>query len=122
MLFYLDFYQLLLCQDLFLRPLRWQIIGMSRIGTVSRGMAMALDLSRVTVLWILKKYRNIRQIHASKSTSRPRKTTERGDRSLLTIVRRGRRRSSRSLKNEWQQTLIGNNLRETTYLRVIENG
>ena len=57
-----------------------------------------------------------------KSTGRPRKTTERDDRELHTLVRRNRKKSADWLREEWGRTLDAPVSTRTTNRRMQQRG
>ena len=79
---------------------RWQSVGMSNEGMISGAIATLLNVSRKVAWSILSLHRRTQDVTPRKSSGRHRKTTARQDRLLFSMVRRGRRRSEASLRDE----------------------
>lgn len=101
---------------------RWQIVTLVEEGYQFKDIARRLRVGRNTVGRVMNLYRRTGQVVPGKSTGRPRKTTEREDRRLFTLVRRNRQKSARWLRGEWVRTLNVPVSTRTTNRRVLRQG
>lgn len=80
---------------------RWKIVNLAQEGYGPRVIARRVGVGRNTVGRILNLHRRTGEVIPGKSTGRPRMTTERDDRELFALVRRGRQKSATRLRDEW---------------------
>ena len=85
-------------------------------------IATQLHVSRKFVWFILSVHRQTQDVTPRKSSGRPRNTTARQDRLFFRMVRRGRRRSAASLRDEWRNDLERPVSRVTVNRRLLERG
>ena len=84
---------------------RWQIVGMSSGGMRPGAIATQLHVSRKSVWSTLSLHRRTQDVTPGKSSGHPRKTTARQNLLLFGMLRRGRRRSAASHRDEWRNDL-----------------
>ena len=82
-------------------------------------IATQLHVSRESILSL---HRRTQDVTPRKSSDRPRKTTARQDCLLFGMVRRGRRRSAASRRDEWRNDLERPVSRVTINRRLLERG
>ncbi|XP_076329925.1 uncharacterized protein LOC143235564 [Tachypleus tridentatus] len=102
--------------------LRNKMVAYNNAGLKQGDIAKRLDVSRQTVNRVLRRRALTESVSLSRPTGRPRTTTARDDCRILTIARRNRTMSSRSIASALRaQQLIWISL-QTLNRRLVEAG
>lgn len=95
---------------------------MRQAGQSITAVARAVGISRNTVRSILAIHQRTGRVDPGKSTGRPRISTDRQDRLLFNMCRRGRFRTAASMRTEWRTVLNRGVSRQTVNRRLVRRG